>query len=111
MEGDQDDADCLHDLAWIYDERGAFEKAIEFYERAQESTRQKGLSEDPALAYNLACSLAKGGKQAEALETLKRVIKETWKWAEEDPDFKELRESADWGNRFRDMLSSAKTQS
>jgi tetratricopeptide (TPR) repeat protein len=108
-------ADALHDLAWIEDERGELERAIGHYHEAQELRRQQAAhgeassaKAEAALAYNLACSLAKAHRLAEAFAELQRAISETWRFAETDPDLSPLRDSVEWKDRWAEMMRKAR---
>jgi tetratricopeptide (TPR) repeat protein len=101
-------ANCLHDLAWVFDERRDFETAIDLYRQAQKATTQdaRPAAFFTALSYNLACALAKAGRYSEALKELETVVKDAGKLAEEDPDFASIRASAEWGPKFRELVAS-----
>jgi tetratricopeptide (TPR) repeat protein len=105
-------ANCLHDLAWVYDERRDFENAIKLYREAQQANNRETTPparvSEAALSYNLACALAKAGRHSEAVKELASVIKDAWKWAENDPDFAAIRESGEWGPRFRELIASGR---
>jgi tetratricopeptide (TPR) repeat protein len=110
---------ALHDLAWILDEKGDLEGAVDTYRRAL----QAGLAEEKEspqrdftpLRYNLACSLAKLGQFEGAIDQLTPVFKdewrgEVWRWAAKDPDFEPLRES-EWGKRLTELIEAAQARS
>ncbi len=109
--------ECLHDLAWVYDERGDFTRAVELYreavaadvdERGAHRRPDFGQVPDTALAYNLACSLAKAGRGDEALDVLEPVIADAWKWAEKDRDLEPLRQSPAWRPRLDALLEQGR---
>ena len=62
--------------------------------------------------YNLACSDAAQGEGKTALDDLRKSLSRTYgnrraeliRWATKDPSLAELRESADYGSQFSDLL-------
>jgi tetratricopeptide (TPR) repeat protein len=101
-------ANCLHDLAWVFDERRDFDTAIDLYRQAQKANTQESrpAAFSTALSYNLACALAKAERYSEALNVLASVVKDARKLAEEDPDFAPIRASGEWGPKFRELVAS-----
>jgi tetratricopeptide (TPR) repeat protein len=113
----------LHDLAWIYDERGGVEnitRAVELYRQALD---QFGRVESPdndltPVYYNLACSLVKLGPDhlGEALDTISHVFEDpwrgdAWRFAERDPDLEELRTSPLTAEKFKQLVVKAQARS
>ena len=104
-------AKALHMLAWIYDEVGEFNKAIELYKEAQVQDRKEALGENREethhIGYNLACSLTKDDRLAEACKVLGEVVEKDKIFrdhAKVDPDFKKLRESQEWKDIFEEIV-------
>lgn len=86
--------DTLHDKAWIADERGEYERAIELYREARALARTQGRRDTrnvDAFSYNLACALAKSGRQEQALAELHGLPPELLQIARDDSDFEVLR--------------------
>lgn len=98
----------LHDLAWVYDERGDYIRAVELYREAVAANNEEGTLSNAALAYNLACALAKAGRGNEALDALEPVIVDVWKWVEKDRDLETLRESVALKSRLEALLAKGR---
>jgi len=98
------------DQGWIFDERGDYEKAVEAYRRAQTLDFN---NEWPNSTYNLACTLAKWGRLAVALDELKKVlgVENNWEDALDDPDLQALREHPDLGAELRFLCERYAAQS
>src|SRR5205823_4479552 len=98
------------DLAWIKDEWEDYSTAAQLYREARELDREEAKverrEEDRNITYDLAATLAKGERLEEALIELASVLSydENWIAAEDDRDFKKLRESAEWGPRFVGLI-------
>jgi tetratricopeptide (TPR) repeat protein len=107
-------ASALHDLAWIFDERGDLAAASEQYRRALAVAGAESRENDlTPLRYNLACSLAKMKQLEEALAELRPVLQdpwrgEIWRWAEKDPDFDNLRTAPGVREQFATLIAAAK---
>jgi tetratricopeptide (TPR) repeat protein len=112
---------ALHDLGWIYDERGTVDdlkQAVTFYRKAlaafsRTESRENDLT---AIRYNLACSLTKLGDYAEATAALTPVFTDPWRedvseFADRDPDFEPLRQSEEWGKVFRQLIETGRKRS
>jgi tetratricopeptide (TPR) repeat protein len=104
------DSRLLHDLAWIKDEWEDYSTAAQLYREARELDREEAKverrEEDRNITYDLAATLAKDERLEEALVELASVLSydENWIAAEDDRDFKKLRESAEWGPRFVGLI-------
>jgi tetratricopeptide (TPR) repeat protein len=98
------------DQGWILDERGDYEKAVEAYRRAQTLDFN---NEWPNSTYNLACSLAKWGRLAAALDELKKVLalENNWQDALDDPDLQALRDHPDLGAELKVLCEGYAAQS
>jgi tetratricopeptide (TPR) repeat protein len=117
----EESAVALHDLAWIYDERGTVDdlkQAVTFYRKALDDfSRTESRENDlTAIRYNLACSLTKLGNYAEATAALTPVFTDPWRqdvsqFAARDLDFEPLRQSAEWGAIFRQLILTGRKRS
>jgi len=111
-----DTAAVLFEIAWALDEMGRFEEAIDYFSKAREKSKSEGenSSEKWSYTYNLACSLAKAGRDQEALRELKALIGQGSEWiqsAAQDTDFEGLRDSEQWGKQFEATLQEARQAS
>ena len=91
--------DALVPLAELYTKKGLHEKALLIDRRL---ARLKPA--DPAVHYNLACSLALAGQKDEALGALERAIRlgyDDFEHLKRDTDLKSLRDDP----RFQSLLS------
>lgn len=97
-------------LGWIYDERGAFDQAANFYLEARELDKE---GKFPNVTYNLACTYSKAGRSEGALRELEKVmhLDRNWEDAEVDPDLKGLREDPEYGPRLRAIAEKAMRES
>jgi tetratricopeptide (TPR) repeat protein len=86
IERNEEKPEAYYNLGWIYDEMENYKEAIMYYEKSLETFYDA--------IYNKACSLAKWGKEDEAIEELRKIIdrEEVRKIAQTDPDLRELRE-------------------
>lgn len=110
------EAGLLLQRAWLLDEGGDFEGAMQNLLRARRldrrATRGSGRSEDWDITYNLACTLARAGRQQEALKELNlAIVKDrNWELAERDPDLDALKVESPWKEQFESMVDSARRQ-
>lgn len=113
--GQQLPAGALFDIAWVLDELGMFDEAVEYSFRARDAVRREckedGNKEPWTYSYNLACSLAKSKRNQEALTALQCLVGTGPKWiyaAEQDRDFSSFREDEEWRTPFEGLLRSAR---
>ncbi len=106
----REDAKTIEDLAWIWDERGDYSRAIELHVKAREmdqaECRDVGREPDWSITYNLACSLTMKGELERAFEELLSVIHrdQNWRLAMIDPQLKVLHDTP-WGDRLRQRIT------
>ncbi len=103
LEVNPGDAKAHNNLGTCYLKKGDIKGAMREYLKAIE------LRDDFAIAhYNMACALAKKGEPLEAISWLKKAIAlnpESLRWANEDPDFDEVRSH----RSFQELLEKRET--
>lgn len=97
-------AESFYNIGWIWDEKGNYEKAIEFYERSLEIKSGVDDTLYYDTIYNKACALAKCNRVEDSLIELKKVIsKEEFKeLAKTDEDLAILRKKGKIDSLLKD---------
>jgi len=100
---EKDDYDVYYHIAWVLDELGRFEEAINNNKKCLNLKPEF----DPA-KYNIAVSLTKMGKYNEAFAELQKMSenKEIWETAAVDKELEKLRTHGEIGEKVRKLIAA-----
>lgn len=100
---DKDDYDVYYHIAWVLDDLGRFEEAINNNKKCLDLKPEF----DPA-RYNIAVSLTKMGKYNEAFKELQKITKnkEVWETAAIDKELEKLRTHGEIGEKVRELIAT-----